>query len=256
MVLSQINREFLISCLRQKQFGIPLFSSSKSECSEKAGKHLQALNDKNLDDAILSLSSSAISKSSNSITSLCIADSFTGEDTENKNLNSTHLHQQSSSDEEEERNNAESLHIPIVACEEDDLEDVELGILNNLSIDQAHLKVTIPDSVPRVNTLEHTPGTERSQRLPRCCPICMEEFKDGDDISWSYNEECPHMYHVDCIVQWLMTDRCADGGDLCPMCRSSYLVDDPVLPHLPCNKNDGQELRNSTHQASSEVEVE
>ncbi len=52
---------------------------------------------------------------------------------------------------------------------------------------------------------------------PKTCSICMERYSIGDDIAWSPNENCPHAFHVECIVRWLMTHS------RCPMCRSSYL---------------------------------
>jgi len=58
---------------------------------------------------------------------------------------------------------------------------------------------------------------EDSLYTPRCCPICCEDYRKGDDIAWSRNEECHHAYHVDCILQWLM-----DNHD-CPMCRAQYI---------------------------------
>ena len=51
----------------------------------------------------------------------------------------------------------------------------------------------------------------------KICPICCEEYKKGDDISWSKNNECAHAFHTDCIVPWLM-----NHSD-CPMCRNDYL---------------------------------
>ena len=58
---------------------------------------------------------------------------------------------------------------------------------------------------------------EDSLYTPRCCPICCEDYRKGDDIAWSRNEECHHAYHVDCILQWLMEN------DDCPMCRAQYI---------------------------------
>jgi flagellar basal body rod protein FlgC len=53
---------------------------------------------------------------------------------------------------------------------------------------------------------------------PRTCPICIEPYKVGDDIVWSKNEECPHAFHLDCILSWLMEN------DDCPICRRDYLL--------------------------------
>lgn len=52
---------------------------------------------------------------------------------------------------------------------------------------------------------------------PQACPICLEDYKKGDDIAWSKNEKCHHAYHVDCIMEWLMKNND------CPMCREQYV---------------------------------
>ena len=52
---------------------------------------------------------------------------------------------------------------------------------------------------------------------PTSCPICLEPYREGDDICWSQNENCAHAYHLDCILDWLM------NSDECPLCRADYL---------------------------------
>ncbi|PQM33333.1 RING-H2 finger protein ATL54-like [Prunus yedoensis var. nudiflora] len=42
------------------------------------------------------------------------------------------------------------------------------------------------------------------------CAICMEDFEGGVEVS---RLPCLHLYHGDCIVQWLETSH------LCPLCR-------------------------------------
>lgn len=50
-----------------------------------------------------------------------------------------------------------------------------------------------------------------------CCAICLVEYQDGDEISWSHNSSCGHAFHHDCIIEWLLT------RDECPCCRRDYL---------------------------------
>jgi len=52
---------------------------------------------------------------------------------------------------------------------------------------------------------------------PKSCPICLEEYKVGDEIAWSKNDQCPHAFHIDCALDWLM------DHDECPVCRGDYL---------------------------------
>jgi hypothetical protein len=50
-----------------------------------------------------------------------------------------------------------------------------------------------------------------------CCAICLVEYQDGDEISWSHNKSCTHAFHRECIEEWLLT------RDECPCCRRNYL---------------------------------
>jgi hypothetical protein len=42
------------------------------------------------------------------------------------------------------------------------------------------------------------------------CPICFEEYKDGDEIR---TLKCNHVYHDNCILSWLKNQRA------CPYCK-------------------------------------
>lgn len=50
------------------------------------------------------------------------------------------------------------------------------------------------------------------------CGICLCEYEEGEEICWSSNIECTHLFHKDCIVEWLMRH------DDCPCCRCDYLT--------------------------------
>ena len=45
------------------------------------------------------------------------------------------------------------------------------------------------------------------------CLICMEEFKEGEDYVTPLACDARHMYHSDCIEQWLKNDNS------CPFCK-------------------------------------
>ncbi|KAI3721386.1 hypothetical protein L2E82_32396 [Cichorium intybus] len=51
------------------------------------------------------------------------------------------------------------------------------------------------------------------------CPICLEEYKDGDNVGRM--EKCGHDYHVDCIKKWLLMKK------LCPICKTEYSNQEP-----------------------------
>ena len=53
---------------------------------------------------------------------------------------------------------------------------------------------------------------------PLICPICINEYDDGDEICWSQNPDCNHFFHCECISEWLLRH------DECPCCRSNFLL--------------------------------
>lgn len=71
------------------------------------------------------------------------------------------------------------------------------------------------------------------------CPICWETYAEGDRVCWSKNSQCNHVFHIDCIEQWLMKQH-----DHCPCCRLNYLAQEEVDSaasatehHFPYNPN-------------------
>jgi Ring finger domain len=55
------------------------------------------------------------------------------------------------------------------------------------------------------------------QAMERECPICFEEFRVGQVISFSANPECRHVFHHECIKEWLLRHI------NCPFCRKVCL---------------------------------
>jgi Ring finger domain len=51
----------------------------------------------------------------------------------------------------------------------------------------------------------------------RECPICMSELLQGQIVSWSANELCNHVYHHECIKEWLLRHT------QCCLCKHIYL---------------------------------
>ena len=45
------------------------------------------------------------------------------------------------------------------------------------------------------------------------CLICMEDFKEGEDYVTPLACDARHMYHSNCIEEWLKNDNC------CPFCK-------------------------------------
>jgi hypothetical protein len=67
--------------------------------------------------------------------------------------------------------------------------------------------------------LEFDPKTmiRRSHILKTCCDICMLDYEIGDEISESKNLDCDHIFHKECILDWMQKRH------TCPCCRRNYL---------------------------------
>jgi hypothetical protein len=52
------------------------------------------------------------------------------------------------------------------------------------------------------------------------CAICLSQFKSQQLVCESNNSSCQHVFHKDCMVDWLMKQT----ENTCPMCREVYLV--------------------------------
>lgn len=61
-----------------------------------------------------------------------------------------------------------------------------------------------------------------------CCAICVSLYEDKDIVVWS--DQCQHIFHRDCLVQWLMKD----GKSSCPCCRQRFSCGKRDHPHYIC----------------------
>jgi hypothetical protein len=64
--------------------------------------------------------------------------------------------------------------------------------------------------------------TSTLREVPIECSICLCEYTVGSDVVWSSNPQCEHVFHKNCIEQWLMKQR---EGPLCPCCRRDFVID-------------------------------
>ena len=51
------------------------------------------------------------------------------------------------------------------------------------------------------------------------CAICLDEYQAGEEIAWSRNEQCHHVFHKSCLLDFLRR-----GHEECPVCRNTYHV--------------------------------
>lgn len=49
------------------------------------------------------------------------------------------------------------------------------------------------------------------------CPVCLDAFHVGDEVTWSKLQRCRHVFHYDCILPWAVL-----GHVHCPVCREVF----------------------------------
>jgi Ring finger domain len=49
------------------------------------------------------------------------------------------------------------------------------------------------------------------------CDICLMDYQVGDEVTISHNPECSHIFHKECILEWVRKRQ------TCPCCRRNYL---------------------------------
>ena len=82
------------------------------------------------------------------------------------------------------------------------------------------------------------------------CAICLEEYQAGEDIAWSKNPDCHHVYHKHCILRLLKTH------DECPICRHSYYdgwLEDIELGGLSCRTTSEEDI--DLHEFPNRAEI-
>ena len=54
------------------------------------------------------------------------------------------------------------------------------------------------------------------------CSICCENF---NNLDWIYNTPCNHMFHIECLKNWINTENMNQPNcdmNSCPNCRSPF----------------------------------
>lgn len=70
----------------------------------------------------------------------------------------------------------------------------------------------------------------------KSCDICLMNYEVDEEICWSRNRECRHVFHKDCILDWLLQNSS------CPVCRRDYL--------------DSQDEVATIHESTASVNIE
>jgi len=63
--------------------------------------------------------------------------------------------------------------------------------------------------------------------IPNQCAICLCDYETGETIVTSCNGECPHAFHQECVIDWLV--KMQDDAP-CPCCRRTFIDLDSCNP--------------------------
>mmetsp|Transcript_28610 Transcript_28610/g.52256 ORF Transcript_28610/g.52256 Transcript_28610/m.52256 type:complete len:99 (-) Transcript_28610:196-492(-) len=70
---------------------------------------------------------------------------------------------------------------------------------------------------PFDNKNENAQVTGNKDAIIEPCVICFSDYEEGDHVCWSRNTMCHHVFHRECVAEWLLRH------DECPCCRLNYL---------------------------------
>mmetsp|Transcript_3085 Transcript_3085/g.5059 ORF Transcript_3085/g.5059 Transcript_3085/m.5059 type:complete len:349 (-) Transcript_3085:92-1138(-) len=109
---------------------------------------------------------------------------------------------------------------------------------------------TRDDDASEKSPIEPVTNQQQQQKVekrnvPIFCAICLSEYEKCDRVCWSSNTECSHVFHEDCILQWLIssgkkrsmnqsftrhpTDEKLLENEFCPCCRQDFICVRPAL---------------------------
>jgi len=87
--------------------------------------------------------------------------------------------------------------------------------------------------------------SEDSHKIPNQCAICICDYERGDTIVTSCNGDCPHAFHQECIVEWLIKMQ---DGTPCPCCRRTFVE---LEDHIPCTVSSGNNTTTTTNSTNA-----
>ena len=75
--------------------------------------------------------------------------------------------------------------------------------LKSIISTDSSIETTSKEQNPPITTITH--NSQKQRTVPIFCAICLEQYLPSNTISWSSNNKCTHVFHKDCIVQWLVS---------------------------------------------------
>jgi hypothetical protein len=96
-------------------------------------------------------------------------------------------------------------------CRSCEFVDIELG--DEIASKSMHLvfEKSYNDTTADCNTDDSACNKQKQQQIVTSndisCVICFEDFNVDDTIVWSENNECPHFYHKECMIDYLASKQ-------------------------------------------------
>jgi len=123
-------------------------------------------------------------------------------------LGSNHYNKSESEKKEQEQNQEQEQQHENKNCKKDQYVDIELGgeererdegtTTDNNDVSYNERSSCCQSCLRKQQFFSRNDGT---------CIICFEEFAVGDVIVWSEDQDCSHIYHEECMIQYLTTKR-------------------------------------------------
>lgn len=109
---------------------------------------------------------------------------------------------------------------PIVEAAEEDLERRKQFIDKNLPVKEFKKNAVGGGDIEERKGTKKDLETISKDEGDDGCPVCLSGYQGGDEVSWSTNTACEHLFHKDCIRAWLLKHHD------CPMCRNAFLPEE------------------------------
>ncbi|CAB9530880.1 expressed unknown protein [Seminavis robusta] len=87
--------------------------------------------------------------------------------------------------------------------------------------------------------------------VDRCCSICLGEFEVDETIVRSPLDECPHRFHLECLLAWL-----EKGKKRCPNCRHWFVPALKVADQIHAEFGDSSTSTTATGSSANLGDVE
>ena len=104
------------------------------------------------------------------------------------------------------------------------MEPQEAAFARNQNQTDGHSSVKITQSISINNGSIQQPPHLHKMITSDPCSICLDNYKVGNEVVWSTNPNCVHVYHKECMLTWL----CKFGEGCCPICRESFCIEEDV----------------------------